>query len=139
MEATIKPVTRKDIPEEAKWDLSGLYTEKPLWEEDFKKLEKDISGYETFKETLAGSAGNIKVCLEFHIDISRRIEKLYTYAHLRNDEDKTHTKSQGNFEKAVRLHTLIAQASSYILSELMAIPENQMNKFYLNDKQLSIL
>ena len=133
MEATTKPITREDIFEEAKWDLSGLYAQEPLWQEDFEKLEKDISGYESFKETLVGSAEKIKVCIEFDIDISRRIEKLHTYAHLRNDEDKTHTQNQGNFEKVVRLHTLVAQASSYIPSELMAISEDQMNKF-LNDK-----
>ena len=126
---------REDISEEAKWDLGGLYAQESSWQKDFKKLEKDISGYEAFKETLADSAGKIKVCLEFDIDISRRIEKLYTYAHLRNDEDKTHTQKQGNFEKVVRLRTLIGQVSSYIPSELMAIPEDQMNKF-LKDKEL---
>ena len=108
MEATTKPVTREDISEEAKWDLGDLYAQEPLWKKDFENLEKDISGYEAFKGTLPDSAGKIKICLEFDIDISRRIEKLYTYAHLRNDEDKTHSKNQGNFEKVVRLQTVIA-------------------------------
>ena len=135
MEATTKPLTREDIAQEAKWNLDSLYTQESLWRKDFKKLEEDIFGYESFKETLGDSAESIKACLEFDIDVSRRIEKLYTYAHLRSDEDKTHTKNQGNFEKAVRLHTIIAQASSYISSELMAISEDQMNKF-LNDEEL---
>ena len=36
----------------------------------------------------------------------------------------------------VRLHTLAAQASSYIPSELMAIAEDRMHQ-YLQDKELS--
>ena len=136
MEATTKPITREDISEEAKWDLNGLYLQESLWQEDFKKLEADLAGYESFKGTLASSAKTIKACIEFDIGISRKIEKLYTYAHLRNDEDKTHAKNQGNFEKMVRLHTLAAQASSYIPSELMAIAEDRMHQF-LQDKELS--
>ena len=136
MEAITKPVTRKDISEEAKWNLSGLYSQESLWLKDFEKLGEELSGYEAFKGTLAESAENIKACLDFDIDISRKIEKLYTYAHLRNDEDKTETQNQANFEKVMRLHTLITQANSYISSELMAIPEDQMNKF-LKDKELS--
>ena len=129
MEAKVNPLTRKDIPEKAKWNLDGLYLNKSLWEEDIKKLEKDVAGYESFKGTLSSSAKNIKSCLEFDISISRTMEKLYTYAHLRNDEDKTHSQNQSNFEKIVRLNTLAAQASSYIPSELMAISKNQMNQF----------
>jgi len=136
MEATTKPITREDISEEAKWDLNGLYLQESLWEEDFKKLEADLAGYESFKGTLASSAKTIKACIEFDIGISRKIEKLYTYAHLRNDENKTHAKNQGNFEKMVRLHTLAAQASSYIPSELMAIAEDRMHQF-LQNKELS--
>ena len=135
MEAKVNPLTRKDIPEKAKWNLDGLYLEESLWEEDIKKLEKDLTGYESFKGTLSSSAKNIKSCLELDINISRTMEKLYTYAHLRNDEDKTHSQNQSNFEKIVRLNTLAAQASSYIPSELMAISKNQMNQF-LEDKEL---
>ncbi len=129
MEATIKPTTREDISEEAKWELNGLYLQDSLWHEDFNELEKAISGYESFQGTLTQSAERIKACLEFDIDISRKVEKLYTYAHLRNDEDKTHTQNQSNFEKIVHLNIVATQASSYISSELMAIPEDRMNQF----------
>ena len=103
MKTTKNSLTREDISEEAKWDLNGLYLQESLWHEDFKKLEADLSGYESFKGTLASSAKNIKACLEFDIDISRRIEKLYTYAHLRNDEDKTHSqKPKENVKKVTK-------------------------------------
>ena len=132
MKTTKNSLTREDISEEAKWDLNGLYLQESLWHEDFKKLESDLTGYESFKGTLASSATNIKACLEFDIDISRRIEKLYTYAHLRNDEDKTHSQNQSNFEKIVHLNTLAAQTNSFISSELTSISEDQMNHFLEN-------
>jgi len=48
MEATTKPITREDISEEAKWNLNGLYLQESLWQEDFKKLEADLAGDESF-------------------------------------------------------------------------------------------
>ena len=136
MEALTQLTVREDIPEEARWDLDGLYVEESLWKKDFERLEKDISGYESFKGSLANSAEKIKRCIEFDISVTRRIEKLYTYAHLRNDQDKTHAKNQENFEKVVRLHTLTTKLSSYIPSELMSIPEDRIEKF-LADKELA--
>ncbi|KMP10644.1 oligoendopeptidase F [Candidatus Nitromaritima sp. SCGC AAA799-C22] len=135
MEAKVKPATRGEIAEEAKWDLSGLYAQEEQWQSDFEALEQDISGYEPFRGTLGDSSARIRACLEFDMAVSRKLEKLYTFAHLRNDEDKTHTLNQNNFETVVRLHTQIAQASSYIPSELMAIPEERMNGF-LQDTEL---
>ena len=63
MEATTKTITREDIAEEAKWDLNGLYLQESLWQEDFKKLEADLAGYESFKGTLARSAKLLKHAL----------------------------------------------------------------------------
>ena len=70
MEATIKPSTREDISEEAKWELNGLYLQDSLWHEDFNALELAISGYNSFKGTLTQSVERIKACREFDIDIS---------------------------------------------------------------------
>ena len=69
------------------------------------------------------------------MSMSRTLEKLYTFAHLRNDEDKTHTIHQQNFERVVRLSTQISQARSFIESEIMSIPESRINDF-LQDAEL---
>jgi GTP-binding protein len=45
MEATTKTITRENIAEEARWDLNGLYLQESLWEEDFEKLEAEISSH----------------------------------------------------------------------------------------------
>ena len=72
MEAATKPVTRENISEEAKWDLSGLYPQEDSWQTDFGQLEKDVSGFEQFRGTLGDSAAQVKACLEFDMEISRR-------------------------------------------------------------------
>jgi oligoendopeptidase F len=135
MDAKVELVTREAISEDSTWDLSGLYSASEAWQKEFTALENDFKGYAAHQGKLGDSAAALKACLEFDMGISRTLEKLYTFAHLRNDEDKTHTVHQENFERVVRLSTQIAQARSFIESEIMSIPENRINDF-LQDAEL---
>ncbi len=135
MDAKVELATREAVSEDSTWDLSGLYSASEAWQKEFKALENDSKGYAAHQGKLGESAAALKACLEFDMSISRILEKLYTFAHLRNDEDKTHTVHQENFERVVRLSTQIAQARSFIESEIMSIPESRINDF-LQDTEL---
>jgi oligoendopeptidase F len=135
MDAKVELETRDEISEDSKWNLSGLYSAGDAWQAEFTALENEWKGYASHQGKLGTSAQALKTCLEFDLDISRKLEKLYTYAHLKNDEDKTNTLHQGNFERVVRLATQISQAASFIKSEIMAIPETVIQGF-LKDKIL---
>ncbi|MEK9629985.1 MAG: oligoendopeptidase F, partial [Nitrospinota bacterium] len=129
MDAKAGTLTREEISEQSQWDLSGLYSSNEAWNEDFKSLENDLKKYSGFQNTLAHSFSRLKECLEFDMNFSRKLEKLYTFAHLKNDEDKTNSHHQGNFEKAMRLLNEAGSASSFIRPEIMSIPQEKMSQF----------
>ncbi len=129
MDATVELLNRDRIPEESKWDLSGLYREAEPWRADFAELEAQVSQYEPLRGSLSKSPDALRACLEFDAGVMRKLETLYTFAHLRNDEDKTHDVHQQNHEKVVGLHSRIMQARSFIAAETMEIPEDKMQEF----------
>ena len=129
MDAKVGTLTRDEIPEQSKWDLSGLYSTNEDWDKDFVALEDDLSGYAGFQGTLSQSFLKLRECIEFDMNFSRRIEKLYTFAHLKNDEDKTNNFYQKNFEKVMRLLNEAASASSFIRPEIMEIPQEKISEF----------
>ncbi len=129
MDAKVELETREEISEDSKWNLSGLYSVGDAWQEEFNALENDAKEYALHRGKLGTSAQALKACLEFDSTVSRKLDKLYTYAHLKNDEDKTNSFHQGNYERTVRLATQLSQAGSFIKSEIMAIPETVMNEF----------
>lgn len=135
MDAKTGIVPRESVPEDCRWHLGDLYASDAGWQKDLDALESQVAGYAAYKGKLGESPARLKSCLEFDVNISRKLEALYTYAHLRNDEDTTNAFYQGNFEKATRLITLTSQARSFIASEIMAIPEERTNAF-LKDKEL---
>ena len=135
MDAKIGTLDRGEISEQSQWDLSGLYSSHEEWNKDLEALEGDVPKYDNFRGTLSQSFIKLKECLEFDMNISRKMEKLYTFAHLKNDEDKTNSFYQGNFEKSMRLLNEVARASSFIRPEIMAIPEEQIDQF-LEQKEI---
>jgi oligoendopeptidase F len=135
MDAKTESPTRDEVSAESQWDLTGLYSFDDVWNAELTKLEAEIEKYASFSGTLGESALKLKECLEFEMKFSRKLEKLYTYSHLKNDEDKTNSLYQGNFEKVMMLVNEASRASSFIQSEIMSIPAETMQEF-LADKEL---
>ena len=129
MDMQAEPITREAVPEEFRWDLRDLYQNDDCWEKDFREIESRKDGYARFRGSLDKSAEAVKNCLEFDSDLSRKLEMLYVYAHLRNDEDKTDGFYQGKFDRCTRLATEVSSARSFINSELIAIPDKRMEAF----------
>ena len=79
---------RKDISQQLKWQTTDIFPTDEAWEQEFKAVEADFAGYDfsEFKGKL-GNKETLLKCFRLIDAISRRIEKLYIYAHLRHDED----------------------------------------------------
>ena len=135
MDAKIGTLARDEVSAESQWDLTGLYSSDADWNAELTALEAEIKIYASFAGTLGESALKLKACLEFDMNFSRQLEKLHTFAHLKNDEDKTNSLYQGNYEKVMMLVNEASKASSFMRSEIMSIPKDMMRRF-LTEKEL---
>ena len=135
MNTSTEPLTRDQVREQNTWDLDGLYASTQAWEAELSSLESQLEDFAPFSGTLGNSPAHLKACLEFDMNFSRALEKVYTFAHLRSDEDKTNSESQARYERAMTLYSRYQQAQSFIRSEIMAIPESTMQAF-LADPEL---
>jgi len=113
---------RTEIAKTDQWDLTPLFASDREWKETFEKIEGEAENFSRFRGRLNESVEIFHEALNFDIAVSREIERLYTYAHLKNDEDKSNPKYQGLYQQAVRLHTKSAELSSFIRPEILAIP-----------------
>ncbi len=127
---------RQDIPAEHKWDLSGLFESDKPWETSFAAIEKDLAAYDAYKGHLKDSAAVFKGALEFHLGLTRKLEKVYTYAHLKSDEDKSNQHYLGLYQKALNLFSRAAEQASFMTPEIQALAEDVIRR-YLADDSLS--
>ena len=130
---TKKIAERKDIPEDHKWDLASLFISDEDWNKLFDEIESQITVYSDYKGRLNDSIATFKGVLDFHISLTRKIERIYTYAHLKSDEDKSNQFYLGFHQRALNLHTRASESSSFMTPEIQSIMEDQMNSFLADD------
>lgn len=117
---------RKEVLQSDCWDLLPMFQTIEAWEALFQALEKKLPIYNDFKGTLAQGSDALLACIEFDHSVGRDMERLYTFAHLKNDEDKTQPDNEGLSQRALNIYTRIGEASSFISPEIGAIPPNQL-------------
>jgi oligoendopeptidase F len=120
---------RSEVSEQDKWDLSPLFKTDSEWEKLFSEIESDLSKADQYRGRLHENLNLFKEAFDFNLDISRRIERLYTYAHLKSDEDKSNQQHLGIYQKAINLYTRISETLSFMTPEIQSIPDDIINGF----------
>jgi oligoendopeptidase F len=124
---------RKDIPDDYKWDLTSLFNSDEDWDKLFGEVESRINAYSDYKGRLKESVKVFKEALDVHLSLTRKIERIYTYAHLKSDEDKSNQFYEGLHQRAVSLYTRASESSSFMTPEIQSIADDQMNYFLTDD------
>jgi len=134
--ASKKLALRSELPGHMTWDLEKIYESDEAWQRDFEIVEEKIKPFASFKGKLGSSAEILADCLRTDDDANRFMEKLYTYAHLRHDEDIGNSHYQGMLDKITSLYYKINAELSWIQPEIMAIDDKTMDEF-LNNENLA--
>ena len=127
---------RSDIAAEDKWDLTPLFESNEQWEVMFAEIETRLSSYDQYRGHLKDSAAVFKAGIEFHLEFSRKLEKVYTFAHLKSDQDKSDQRYLGFYQKALNLYTRASEAASFMVPEIQRIPDKVIDR-YLEDDALT--
>lgn len=139
MKTAEKIPLRKKIAKEDQWDLSALYPSIERWEQELEEIKKEplFSSFLEFRGKLAESAATFQKALEQFFDFSRKLEKLYTYAHLEHDQDITDEQGSSNFQKITNLYHAFQQESAWLEPEILRIPSLTIHS-YLQAKELKL-
>jgi len=124
---------RSDIAAEHKWDLTALFESDEPWECIFAEIEGQLASYAKYKGHLKDSVALLKQALEFHLGLTRRLERVYTFAHLKSDEDKSNQHYLGFHQRALNLLTRASEAASFMTPEIQAIPDDVINRYLVDD------
>ncbi|MFD2443202.1 oligoendopeptidase F [Bacillus sp. CGMCC 1.16607] len=125
---------RSEISVEDTWRLEDIFATDEAWEKEFqdvKGLIPDLKGYEG---KLGESADTLYEALQAQDHLIGRVGKLYTYAHMRYDQDTTNSFYQGLDDRIKNLYSQAASALAYIVPEILSIDEVKI-KGYLAEKE----
>jgi oligoendopeptidase F len=132
---TAKVLTRADLPESDKWDLTHLFVNIDKWSEDFSWLQLSYPKIAEWKGRLGKSADSLAECLEFEKSLDLKIERLYHFASLQLSEDSANPDYLARMGQMQNLLTKISEAASFMGPEIQAIPDDTFAQF-LEDSAL---
>jgi len=127
---------RTEIQVKDTWNLQDLYASDELWDESRGKLAAQFDKVLTYKGKLASSASQLLACLEFNSRISKEIDRLYSYASMKSDEDTRNSKYLGIRQQLEQLITDYSSKASFIESEIARMDKQKIDDFIAKEPAL---
>ena len=137
MSETKQLPTRENLPEASTWDLTKIFADDAAFDKAFDELAAEIKQAEKFKGTLAEGPQAFLSALEFVLDVSRKLETIYVYSHLKNDQDTANTVYQGLYARASSLLTQTSEAISWFEPEVLNLTDEQIWSYFDEEPKLN--
>lgn len=129
---------RSAVPDEYKWKLEDIFPGDEIWEKTFEETEKRIPNLSRFAGKISASANELLNCIREMHELEETIGKLYAYAHMRNDEDKTVPEYQEQYDRMGGLLVRFNQTVSFFEPELLTLSDERLEAFYKEQPELEL-
>ena len=130
---------RADIPAKYKWDLTEIYADAAQFEADFSRAKAAIADYPKHEATIAKSAAGLYAALSDYIKIMLLVGRLYVYAHLNSDTEKSDNKYLTLYGRAVNLLNEVRAATFFITPSIIKIDDDVLSGWYKEEPRLCSL
>lgn len=112
---------RNEIPREQTWNLEALYASPAEWDRDLERVGALLNEVLHWQGKL-GNPSAIAGVLRAEDALHQLLDRLYVYAHLREDEDTAHAPSQARYQRITARVTEVLGQTAWIQPEILSQP-----------------
>jgi oligoendopeptidase F len=123
---------RSEMPIKDCWNTAALYQESTDFEKDLTTWSRSDKtphypelGASSFNLT---NMKDVKKLLDTYMQMDRHLSKVYTYAHLKHDEDVSEETAKKGYMSAVRAAHAFREETSWIEPALLQLPQDALDK-----------
>ncbi|WP_313757372.1 oligoendopeptidase F [Tissierella sp.] len=138
MESNKEILERKDIKKEHQWDLESMFINFNEWEKSYNKAKEMARDFILYKGGVVSSAENFYNVLRDKDDLYRITEHLYSYAHMKLDEDTREGKSQELSDKGLGLYVEVEEKTSFLVPEILTLEPNTLDRYFQEKPELKV-
>ena len=129
---------REEIDNQYKWKLENIYSSNADWETDFRKVKQLAGEVSGFKGMLGQSSEKLLSCLVLNDELLSLNDKIFVYARMKRDEDNNIPENQALTDRAMALSTEVYAAISFIVPEIISLPEDRLDSFMESSRELQL-
>lgn len=125
---------RIEVPVEDQWNVQTLFASLNDWENAYQAFITNPNKphwpqLHLFKGHLKESPEKLNEALDLLFSLSREIEKLFVYAHLRHDEDIAENAHKEAFQRISNLVSDFKQETAWIEPEILDLPPHVIETY----------
>ena len=129
---------RNEMDSNYQWNLTTLYKTDDDWEKSYNNILAKVDSISKYQGKLGDSATTLHEAFEKTTELRTETGKLYVYSGLKHHQDTQEPTYQAMSAKAETLYIKLSTATSFINSELLDIPKEKIESFFLEEESLSI-
>ncbi|QPC46080.1 oligoendopeptidase F [Mangrovibacillus cuniculi] len=130
--------TRSEVEENLTWRLEDIFSSDEDWNEEFKQVQTLLKDAEGYKGTIKNGAAALLEVLTYRDNVMQRLGKLYTYAHMRYDQDTGNSFYQGLDDRIKTLYTQAASGLSYLVPEILELSDEELSSYLSEEPKLEL-
>ena len=137
-ETNNKILTREEVAEHLTWKLEDIFASNDIWESEFKDVATLSEKASSFQGTLGNGSGALLEVLTYRDELTGRLRKLYTYAHMRHDQDTTNSTYQAMDSRIKSLYVKVSTELSFLIPEILSLDEATISSYLNENEELKI-
>ena len=124
---------REEIEEKYKWDLSRMYKTEEDFMQDFKEVKDELPNIEKYKGKFLETSDRFIEFMNLLEKVNRKLEKMYTYAHLAVDVEPENGTMQNLSANVLGLLEEVGNKTVFI--DLEILKDEEKAKKILEDER----
>lgn len=127
---------RREVPKEFQWNLERIFKTDEEFQKEIKAVRKQIDEFAKLEGHTTENAEMFYQSITAGNEIERRLNKLYTYASMKSDEDVANTENQAKKEQVVNLYNYASSKMYFQTPELLNTEKEAIESFYQAEPKL---
>jgi len=131
-----KQLTRDKVPVAETWDLTHIYANDDAWRAAKAAVEKRVPGLKAHEKKAGRSPAALQQALDDIYGTQKEIWRLYSYAHMRSDQDTREAKTLALKQEMDKVNTDYEAAIAWLKPAVLKLGKKKVNGFIKRNKKL---
>ena len=127
---------RREVSKEFQWNLERIFKTDEEFQKEIEAVRKQIDEFAKLEGHTTENAEMFYRSITAGNEIERRLNKLYTYASMKSDEDVANTENQAKKEQVVNLYNYASSKMYFQTPELLNTEKEVIESFYQAEPKL---
>ncbi len=121
---------REEVSLDLTWRLEDIYDDEAKWEEELKEVGVVADKMAAYAGKLSESGETLLELLKLNERLDLLLDRVYGYAHMREDQDTGNSKYQAFQQRAMAALAGASEKTAFTSPEILLLSDEKLNEYY---------